>query len=658
MHTQTGTPSLVASRFRIRTRAGSPSALNRSAVASASASDRPPRSWAQQSTASSSGTGGGAVAFVSMSVNVSSDVDTCRWRRAQPERRRQCVTRCASWARRPDSAASRSAAATSSSCVAASRCARSRARVADVGRECSCGARSLLRSVLRVIAEATSEHRFPASSRRKQHLLDFADRGTRGVGWAKGPVLARLRVLDGQRGYPSHAAPARATRHAPRLRSRLAVAARRGSEPIVLPQDAMPGRLLVGLQDDPSFRWGADRAAMLDGARDANASVLRTVVVEGHRSDPADERCGLLRSRVSARRPRRSRPQRQQRGIEVLITIWGTPSGRTEIRRRTVHRVIPRTSKTSRGARRPLLGSARRLPRGAAVLGVERAELEQFLAPQFDGAGRSVGPALYAPLARAIYDGVKRGNPDAQVAIGETSPRGHDVPTGQRVQDSHSPARFARLLSEVRPAVRLDAWARCIRIRRGPTSAPRSRCGGHASGSAISNASAPRWTSGSDGTARRSGSPSTRTRRVRPSRSGSIRPLQARYAAEALELAAENPRVRMFVWFVFRDPVDGLWQSGLLSTDGSPKPALETFTVSAQRLDGRDPVLPENAEVARVSALELAYYVPVGRRSTSSSTANGSQRCSSNATAGSRCPWTACPATSSTCVWPIRTAMR
>ena len=28
-----------------------------------------------------------------------------------------------------------------------------------------------------------------------------------------------------------------------------------GSEPIVAPQSAMPGRLIVGLQDDPSFRW-------------------------------------------------------------------------------------------------------------------------------------------------------------------------------------------------------------------------------------------------------------------------------------------------------------------------------------------------------------------------------------------------------------------
>jgi hypothetical protein len=99
-----------------------------------------------------------------------------------------------------------------------------------------------------------------------------------------------------------------------------------GSEPIVAPQDAMPQRLLVGLQDDPSFRWDADRATMLDGAREAGASLLRTVVVwkdtapirpanaidpfdPAYRLDDVDD---LVRSA-------------QQRGMEILVTIWGTP---------------------------------------------------------------------------------------------------------------------------------------------------------------------------------------------------------------------------------------------------------------------------------------------------------------------------------------------
>src|SRR5262245_25504448 len=51
------------------------------------------------------------------------------------------------------------------------------------------------------------------------------------------------------------------------------------AEPLASPESVMPGRLLVGLQDDPSFRWDADRAAMLDRAHDTGVSLLRTIVV-------------------------------------------------------------------------------------------------------------------------------------------------------------------------------------------------------------------------------------------------------------------------------------------------------------------------------------------------------------------------------------------
>src|SRR5918996_1588145 len=38
-------------------------------------------------------------------------------------------------------------------------------------------------------------------------------------------------------------------------------------------------RRAVGFQDDATFRWAADRAEMLDLARDASTSVIRTTVV-------------------------------------------------------------------------------------------------------------------------------------------------------------------------------------------------------------------------------------------------------------------------------------------------------------------------------------------------------------------------------------------
>jgi hypothetical protein len=386
-----------------------------------------------------------------------------------------------------------------------------------------------------------------------------------------------------------------------------------GQEPISLPQRPMPGRLLVGAQDDPSFRWAADRSAMLDRARDANVALLRTVVswrdaaparpaAAADPFDPAyrlDDVDDLVRSS-------------QQRGIELLITIWGTPEwangGESPNR-------PPRDPRELEGFAAALAdrysGRHPGYPAVRLFSAWNEPNLEQFLAPQFDGRGRSVGPALYATLARAVYDGVKRGNPDALVAIGETSPRGHDVQRNGRVQDSHSPPG-SRDSSQSWSRSSTSTRGRSIHTRHERTSRPPSPCAGHASAWATSSASAPRSTSGSGGSRRRSGSPSTRTRRSRRSRSAStprcMRGMRRRLSSSPRAI----PASACSLWFIFRDRADGLWQSGLLSEDGVPKPALESLAAAAERLDARNPVLPESVEVARVPALELAYHVPAG----------------------------------------------
>jgi hypothetical protein len=384
------------------------------------------------------------------------------------------------------------------------------------------------------------------------------------------------------------------------------------SEPVVLPQSSMPGRVLVGFQDDPSFRWAPDRALMLDRARATNVSLLRTVIVWKDAAperpanpadpfDPAyhlDDVDDLVRSA-------------QQRGIELLVSIWGTPEwangGETPNRPPNdpadledfATALADRYSGRHSGYPAVRLFSAWNEP-----------NLEQFLAPQLDDEGGSVGPALYAPIARAIYDGVKRGNPDALVAIGETSPRGHDVPTNG-VQDSHSPSRFARLLSEATPEVRFDAWAQHPYPPR-PDIAP----GRAVRWPRVGIGNLDRFGDSLDDWFGREDTPLWITEYAHetqpPERLGIPGDLQADYAEEALRLAAENPRVRLFVWFVFRDREDELWQSGLLREDATAKPALERFAAAALLVDGRNPVLPESAEVARVPALELAYYVPPG----------------------------------------------
>jgi hypothetical protein len=385
------------------------------------------------------------------------------------------------------------------------------------------------------------------------------------------------------------------------------------AEPIVLPQSAMPGRLLVGLQDDPSFRWAPDRATMLDHARDSSVTLLRTVVTwkdaapsrPANAADPfdaayrLDDVDDLVRSA-------------QQRGIEILVTIWGTP----EWANGGLGPNRPPHDPAALGQFAAALadrysGRHSGYPAVRLFSAWNEPNLEQFLAPQFDGAGRSVGPALYAPLARAVYDGVKRGNPDALVAIGETSPRGHDIPKNGRVQDSHSPARFARLLAEAEPALDFDAWAQ-------HPYPPRSRIapGAPVRWPRVGIGNLERFGTALDEWFGREDTPIWITEYAHatlpPEHLGIDPELQARYTEDALQLAAANPRLRVFVWFVFRDRSDGLWQSGLLWEDSTPKPALATFAAAARRLDGRHPVLPESVEVARVPALELAHYVPAG----------------------------------------------
>jgi hypothetical protein len=383
-------------------------------------------------------------------------------------------------------------------------------------------------------------------------------------------------------------------------------------EPVAMPESPMPGRLLVGFQDDASLRWAPDRSQMLDRARDAGASVIRSTVAwfttaptrpaqpespfdPAYRFDDVDD---LVRSA-------------QQRGVELLLTIWGTPpwanGGERPNRPPTdphdlelfAQAVADRYSGRHSGYPAVRLFSAWNEP-----------NLEQFLSPQFDEAGRSVGPSLYAPLARAIYDGIKRANGEALVAIGETSPRGHDAPSRGRVQDSHSPPRFARLLAEERPRVRFDAWAQHpypLRADVAPTAPVRwPRVG-------LSNLE--RFGTAIDTWFERDETPIWVTEYAHetlPDLFGIVPELQAAYAGEAVELAASNPRVRMFLWFILRDSPGTPWESGLLSEDGSPKPSFARFGQAARRLDARNPVLPGDAEVARVPALEIAYHTPSG----------------------------------------------
>ncbi len=367
-------------------------------------------------------------------------------------------------------------------------------------------------------------------------------------------------------------------------------------------------RMYVGFQDDPSFRWRQDRASVLDTAVQANAGVVRTTVYW---------------SRVAPRRPTlASNPDdpayqwndldelvrgAQFRGMEMYLTIWGTPdwanTGKGPNYAPTRYADLTafcRALATRYSGRIPGLPFVR-------FYGVwNEPNLQQFLAPTYDSKGRPVAQKTYAKLYRAAYSGLKGASPTAQVAAGETSPRGRDKPSPGPVQDTLAPATFAHLLSQQRPKIKFDAWAHhpYSVLGQGPLQKARypnvhltqipqflkdmKKWWGH---------TIDLWVS-EYGFETKPGEPR-----------GVTTTQQAVYARQTIDILRGNPYVKMLVWFIFRDDPTSTWQSGLLNRDGTKKPAFTTFATSAKPVDARNPIIRakiNQVPVVRIPVLELA----------------------------------------------------
>src|SRR5918992_4645717 len=221
-------------------------------------------------------------------------------------------------------------------------------------------------------------------------------------------------------------------------------------------------RLYVGFQDDPSFRWSDARAANLDRAADARVSVIRTTVTWAavaptrpvKASDPFDEayRFDDLDELVRGA---------QQRNVEVLLTVWGTPgwaNGGTGWNRLPTN--LSHLTAFTRALASRYSGRWPGYPHVRFYSIWNESNREQFLAPQYTSNGAFVAPVNYARLYRAAYAGIKSGNSTARVAVGETASNGRDARLGRRgVQETSSPGRFAQVLAQQRPHLRFDAWA-------------------------------------------------------------------------------------------------------------------------------------------------------------------------------------------------------
>ena len=373
-------------------------------------------------------------------------------------------------------------------------------------------------------------------------------------------------------------------------------------------------RMWVGFQDDPRFRWTADREANLDAAQAAGGGVIRTTVYW---------------SRIAPRRPSAARNPfnsayrfadldemvrgAQLRGIEVLLTIWGTPKWAGPAQNRLPRRLSDLTNFAYAVASR-YSGRYPGYPHVRFYTVWNEPNREIFLAPQYAANGKPTAPANYARLFRAGYAGIKVANPSAQVAAGVTASNGRDRPIRRRgVQDTISPGKFAELVSKARPRIRFDAWAhhpypttpsmRPTQVVRWPN---------------VSLASMPRLGTSLDKWFKRRNTPLWITEyghETRPQdRRGVSYATQARYVVQALGIARRNPRVQMFIWFILKDAPTTPWDSGLLTQTGARKPAYARFAAATRGVDARNAVLRVRGTepVVRVSALPLGYYNAIG----------------------------------------------
>jgi hypothetical protein len=372
-------------------------------------------------------------------------------------------------------------------------------------------------------------------------------------------------------------------------------------------------RMPIGFFDDPSFRWAEKPTANLSSAQKAHASLIHVLAdwsqiaktrpaspLDG--DDPAYDLSDL--DAIVQTAPRYN--------LQILMTISGTPKwangGKT-----------PNVPPTNLGhltqfahmlaARynglRPGFGSVSRW----SVW--NEPNLELFLKPQFQGS-KIVSPSIYAKLYMAAYRGIKAGNPLADIAIGETSNRGRNKPLAG-VSGSVAPATFAYVLSKVNPRLPFSAWA-THPYPTDPWLSPSQKVAYpnvtmtrlEQFGESLEqwfHRRVPIWVT----------EYAHQTKPEYPA--GVTWAQQAANAKLALQMAAGNPYVEMFVWFVLRDSTDQTWRSGLISKGGAKKPAYSTFAAEAKKIDGQSQiVVPGKDPTIKVDVPYLTYYNAPGAR--------------------------------------------
>ena len=361
---------------------------------------------------------------------------------------------------------------------------------------------------------------------------------------------------------------------------------------VLVPAAAAADRMWVGFHDDPELRFDGSRTNAMDLARSNEATVLRTLV-EWHKvaptrpasaSDPFDPAYRFDDIDEFVRNA-------QQRGMEVLITIWGTPGwANGDQKPQAMPRNVADFQAFSRAVASRYSGRFSGYPFVRFYSIWNESNLATFFVPQFNARGQIVSPRNYARLAAAGYAGIKAGNPRGQVAVGETSSNGRDKKR-PGLTDTVAPATFMKGVAAANPRLKFDAWAHHpypFRASAKPTQVVKWPN--------VTLSSLPRFETELKRWFKRKTVPIWVTEYGHetnpPDRSFGISyATQAAYLRQAIAMAKKLPYVGMFIWFVYQDNEGQPWDSGLYARSGAAKGSSpNAFARSAKPLDARNAV--------------------------------------------------------------------
>jgi hypothetical protein len=332
--------------------------------------------------------------------------------------------------------------------------------------------------------------------------------------------------------------------------------------------------LVVGAVDDAA-RYGGDDAMARAWNAGFRAVVLSAVWKPPRETLSTKDLAGLQQAVAAA----------SETGVRPIVAVYQF-SGSTPLT------PIARQQFAQYAASIPRL-----LPEVRDVVVGNEPNLNLFWMPQFHRNGSDAAAPAYLQLLAETYDAIKVGNPDVNVIGGGLAPRGGDDPSASR--QTHSPTRFIEDLGAAyRASGRSKPVMDMFSIHPYPENSRIPPTFRHPHTTSIGIADYPKLVrllddafGGSLPIVYGEYGVETATPRSQRSLSQTREPTatvaeagQARAYAQAIRLAACQPRVRMLLFFHVTDEseLSGL-QTGVYYADGTPKTSQRVVAAAADR---------------------------------------------------------------------------